>query len=191
MTEKHIGCPDGSTIVISHRGENIVISIEDTEASLSLEGAKKLVDHLTVILPTESKVKEPRPILPDKSPSPVTPPETPCDLETLCDLLAEGLNEEETELLVDFRWKLRAMQFPIKGPPYKLLNIERDQRSIVSGWVDYALKEGLHPGTYNESNVRHYLDDRRAGKPPYKEPILKSYLQYLHQWSESCKSNNW
>lgn len=192
MTEKHIGCPDGSTIVISHRGENIVISIEDTNASLSLQGAQRLVDHFNTIVPTRPKVKESRPIPQDNSPSPVPTRETPCDCETQWDLLAEDLNEEETELLTSVRWKLRARQFPIKGPPNKLSDIEKDQRVIVTGWVDHALKLHWHPGTYNEQNAYSYLRERQAAKKfPYKERTLQSYLRYLQKWSKWCKSNNW
>ena len=57
MTEKHIGCLDGSTIGISCRGNDIVLSIEGTKARLSLDGARKLVNHLA---PMTTKVKPSR-----------------------------------------------------------------------------------------------------------------------------------
>ena len=56
MTEKHIGCLDGSTIGISRRGDDIVLSIEGTKARLSLDGVRKLVNHLT---PMITRVKQP------------------------------------------------------------------------------------------------------------------------------------
>lgn len=54
MTEKHIGCLDGSTIGISRRGDDIVLSIENTKARLSLDGVRKLVNHLA-LMTTEVK----------------------------------------------------------------------------------------------------------------------------------------
>lgn len=240
MTEKHIGCPDGSTIAISHRGENIVITIEDTKASLSLKGAQKLIDHLNTIVPTRPTVKESMPIPQDQSPSPIT------TRETLGDLLAEGLIKEGTKLtltlydepyyatvtntgllnidghkatspsaaceyvighacngwiswsvkdgpvLADLRWKLRARWFPIKGPHNALSDIQKQQRTIVAGWVDHALSRGLNPGTCDEKNARCYLDERQSsGNYNYKESTLNSYRRHLRQWSEWCKSNNW
>lgn len=241
MTKKHIGCPDGSTIVISHRGENIVISIEDTEASLSLEGVERLVDHLNTIVQTKPEVKDDKPFpYDDEPPSTVTP------RATLLDLVQEGLVRVGTELtltsygtthyatvtnaglfdinghmemtpsgacqhvigracngwklwrvkngpaLDDLRWKLRASWFPVKGQRNTLSASQKQQRMIVTEWVDHALHRGLNPDSCNERNQRIYLDKRqRDAGQPYKDKTLDSYRRYLRQWCEWCRDNKW
>ena len=130
MTEKHIGCPDGSTIGISRHGEKIVISIGDMEAGISLEGCRKLVDHLTALFQTDPRVKkEEEPIPPDKPSQPVT------HRETLYDLLTEGLVQVGTELTLTSHGKIYYATITNAG----LFNIKGHLESTPSGAGQYVM----------------------------------------------------
>lgn len=129
MTEKHIGCLDGSTIGVSRHGEKIIVSIGDKKAGLSLEGTQRLVDHLTSLFQTDPRVEEDKPILPDKPPPPVT------HRETLYDLMAEGLVQVGTELTLTSHGKTHYATITHAG----LFNIKGHLESTPSGAGQYVM----------------------------------------------------